>query len=232
MPSASLEIGTRISTSSSSVASWLVMKPVKKSARGMTRSPPGPARITLASRASRATATSPPGGGVNRLPPTVPMLRIDQLAVFRAASRSSRDVVLPQQLGQRRGGADPQRPVRALEPVQAGPAQAHHRLGQRDALVDERHGDGPAGHHQQLRAVLLQQAQRLGQRSRQEVVPDRHAGVSLVGCLRSLAIPADGSPCRRESRLRRPWLTSDPARPSTKRASSRASGPPITACPS
>ena len=44
--------------------------------------------VTVASSASRATATSPPGGGVNRLPPTVPMLRIDQLAVLRAASPS------------------------------------------------------------------------------------------------------------------------------------------------
>jgi len=65
------------------------MKPVKKSASGRTRSPRGPARRTCASRARRATATSPPGGGVKRLPPTVPMLRIDQLAVWAAASRSS-----------------------------------------------------------------------------------------------------------------------------------------------
>ena len=101
-----LVTGTSIATSSSSAARRLVMKPVKKSASGRTRSPRVLARITLASSASRATATSPPGGGVNRLPPTVPMLRIDQLAVLRAASLSIGTSVLLQQLRQGRRGPD------------------------------------------------------------------------------------------------------------------------------
>ena len=121
-----------------------------------------------------------------------------------------RDVSLAQQPGQRRGGTDPQGPVDALEPVEAGHPEAHHRLGQRDPFVDQRHRDGPAGHHEQPRAVSLQHVERLRQRSRQVVALDGHPAVSSLARPPSDPTAVDGSRRNRASRLPRPWLDQGP----------------------
>ncbi len=78
-----------IAVTSSSARMSVAMKPVQNAWSGIERVPCAPVTSTVASSARRAVPTSPPGDGVNRLPPTVAMLRIAQLPVLRAAVASS-----------------------------------------------------------------------------------------------------------------------------------------------
>ena len=147
-------IGTRISVSSSSSASRVVMNPVKKSSSGIVRAfagvGEGHPRIQREQRDGdiaarrwreqvpadgREVADGPAGGAARRL-------------------GEHREVALLQRAGSTSSVAPIRRAaVVALDPVQAGVAQAHHRPGQGDALVDERHRDRAAGHHEQVGTV-------------------------------------------------------------------------------
>ena len=148
------------------------------------------------------------------------MLRMDQLAVCRAASPRSGMTSWSASRDRVTAAPTARAPSRRSRWSRPAWRRLMTRSGREMPSLTSGIASVPPAMTSNVRPVALQQPDRLRQRGGHEVLAHAHRATS-----------GHGAAWSRRPRRVRPWLTSERAKPSRKRESRRASGPPTTPTP-